>query len=107
MKPFLVAPARSVKGRLTFPGDKSIAHRAAILSALSTSRTLISNFPANQDCLSTLNAFRKLGIKIIFRVEKTNPGSGTVVIFGKGLSGLSKPPAPIYIGDSGTTFACC
>lgn len=104
MKPFLVKPARCLRGQLEFPGDKSIAHRAVIISALSACRTIIRNFPSNKDCLSTVNALRQLGVKINYASDKRKTGSGTVTVFGVGLFGLAKPQRPIFVGDSGTTF---
>jgi len=81
------------------PGDKSIAHRAIILGALCRGRTVVRNFPANKDCLATLEVFRRLGIKSV-RDSKRN----CVSIYGKGLFGLKKPESPIFIEESGTTY---
>src|SRR5438034_1020593 len=39
-----VSPARRLRGRLRVPGDKSIAHRYAILAALADGRSTISNY---------------------------------------------------------------
>ena len=64
MKSLLVQPISSVKGIITLPGDKSIAHRALIISAITNGTTSVKNFPINQDCLRTLCALQKLGIKI-------------------------------------------
>jgi 3-phosphoshikimate 1-carboxyvinyltransferase len=89
----------AVKGKLILPGDKSIAHRAVILGALSRGRTVVHNFPANKDCLATLGVFKKLGINSA-RDQKKN----CVVIKGKGLFGLKKPVSPLFIEESGTTF---
>ena len=98
MRPFVIKPHLRLKGGISLLGDKSIAHRAIIVSALTRGKTTIENFPANKDCLYTLEALRFLGIKI------TVSHSGLVTVYGKGLSGLSKPERPIYTGESGTTF---
>ena len=98
MKPFVVKPHQCFKGQISLLGDKSIAHRSIIISALSRGKTRIENFPASEDCLSTVKAFRKLGIKINFGVRHT------VIVFGKGLHGLNKPVGPIFVGGSGTTL---
>jgi len=87
-----------LKGTVALSGDKSIAHRALIISAITPARTTIDNFPANEDCISTLNAFIKLGIAI-----KHN-SSGRVTVFGKGLYGLEQPKHAIFVGESGTTL---
>ena len=98
MRPFLVSGSGGLKGEVTPAGDKSIAHRAIIISALTQGKTVISNFPANQDSLATLNALKKFGLKII------RNNSGTVTVFGKGLHGLTRPKGSIFVGESGTTL---
>lgn len=97
MKPFVVKPAGAFSGRVSLPGDKSISHRAVILSALSSAKTTLENFPANDDCLATLKAFRQLGIRSTLKKSE-------VLIYGKGLFGLKKPGRPIYLTDSGTSL---
>jgi 3-phosphoshikimate 1-carboxyvinyltransferase len=99
MRPLLIKPALRLRGKVALLGDKSIAHRSIIVSAITSGKTKITNFPNNKDCIYTLKAFRRLGIKIIL-----NPRLSTVTVFGKGLLGLNKPPSPIYVGDSGTTL---
>lgn len=93
-----------LKGRITLPGDKSIAHRVLIISALSNDVTVIKNFPTNKDCLWTLNALKKLGIKIKAVKSKNNKHSAILTVKGAGLLGLKKPKAPIFVGDSATTL---
>ncbi len=89
-----------MRGRIFLPGDKSIAHRAIILSALAGSKTVLKNIPLNEDTLATISAIRKLGIKI-----KLNKASCQATVLGKKLFGLTKPSSPVfYIEESGTTF---
>ncbi len=104
MRPFLVKPAAYIRGKVVLPGDKSIAHRAVILAAISAYKTVIKNFPSNEDCLSTVNTFRRLGVRLLYRRQQVKSGSGQIIVFGVGLRGLSKPQRPIFIGDSGTTL---
>lgn len=99
MKSFLVKPASSLRGRITLPGDKSIAHRAVIIAAISKGKTSVKNFPANKDCLVTVKAIKDLGIRIIYS-RKT----AVATIFGRGLRGLRKPKKYIFASESGTTF---
>ncbi len=101
MRPLLINPIPSLKGKINLAGDKSIAHRAVILSAISRGNTVIKNFPLNQDCLYTLNAFRRLGVRILSLLGRK---SDTLVVSGSGLHGLRKPPGPLFVGDSGTTL---
>ncbi|MFH1354771.1 MAG: 3-phosphoshikimate 1-carboxyvinyltransferase [Candidatus Omnitrophota bacterium] len=97
MKRFLIKPKNSLKGEIFLLGDKSIAHRSIIISSLSEGITRINNFPRNKDCLLTIKAFRKLGVRI-------NKEADTVIVFGRGLKGMEKPRGPIFAGESGTTF---
>lgn len=95
----LFKPVSCIRGEVFLSGDKSIAHRSIILGAISSGKTLINNFPFNDDCLATINVFKKLGIKIT-----RNPKNHTVIVFGKGLNGLKQPNGPIFIAESGTTL---
>ncbi|MFH1414274.1 MAG: 3-phosphoshikimate 1-carboxyvinyltransferase [Candidatus Omnitrophota bacterium] len=97
MKPFLIKPITTLKGEIFLLGDKSIAHRSIIFSSLSKGITRIKNFPRNKDCLSTIKALRKLGVRI-------NKKADTITVCGRGLKGLKRPRGPIFAGESGTTF---
>lgn len=98
MSGFVVRQFSGLKGKISIPGDKSIAHRALILSALSKGRTVIENLPLSEDCLSTVAVFKQLGIRIKKR------GRSIVEVNGNGLHGLKKAGSPIFISESGTTF---
>ncbi len=98
MRAYNILPGLSLKGDIILTGDKSIAHRAIILSAISSGKTIINNFPANNDCQASIEAFLRLGIKI--KQDKF----GRITVFGKGLNGLTKPKRPLFIEESGTTF---
>lgn len=86
-------------GSIRVPGDKSISHRAIILSAISDKKVEIENILLSEDVLVTINAFRDMGIEI--NIDEEN---NRVVVMGKGLKGLKKPKKPIYCGNSGTTM---
>ncbi|MGI9533515.1 MAG: 3-phosphoshikimate 1-carboxyvinyltransferase [Thermodesulfobacteriota bacterium] len=83
-------------GELTPPGDKSISHRAVILSSLANGKSRITGFLNGEDTLSTLNAFKALGIE-------TQSDNYDLIINGKGLGGLIEPSRIIDAGNSGTT----
>ncbi|MFH0913579.1 MAG: 3-phosphoshikimate 1-carboxyvinyltransferase [Candidatus Omnitrophota bacterium] len=103
MRFILVKPAEHrLQGKISLLGDKSIANRSIIISAISQGKTTVKNFPANKDCLTTIRVFRKLGIKI--RQYSQDKNTQTITVFGKGLRGLKKPQGPIFAGDSGTTL---
>jgi 3-phosphoshikimate 1-carboxyvinyltransferase len=92
-----IQPARRIRGELRLPGDKSISHRAAILSALARGQTLIKNFSTSEDCAATLNCLRELGVRIEHDAE-------SVLVEGVGLHGLIAPQAPLDCGNSGSTM---
>ncbi|MHB1254970.1 MAG: 3-phosphoshikimate 1-carboxyvinyltransferase, partial [Dethiobacteraceae bacterium] len=85
-----------IRGEITVPGDKSISHRALILGALAEGETVISGFLAGEDCLSTADCLRKLGVSIA--VQASN-----VQVAGVGLYGLREPATILDCGNSGTT----
>ncbi|MEO6334811.1 MAG: 3-phosphoshikimate 1-carboxyvinyltransferase [Pyrinomonadaceae bacterium] len=93
----LIRPAKSVKGEISLPGDKSISHRAAILSAMADGVTRIDNFATSVDCASTLRCLESLGVNV--RREGL-----TVWIEGVGKDGFHAPNEPLDCGNSGTTM---
>src|SRR5580765_6417773 len=93
-----VAPARRLRGRLAVPGDKSIAHRYALLAALAEGRSTLTHFAPGADCRSTLGCLRALG------VEVEEAADGTVTLLGRGFGQLRSPAGPLDAGNSGTTL---
>ena len=79
------------------PPDKSISHRAVIISCLSEGRSRIENFLRAEDPVRTLNAFRQMGIDVADKGKE-------IIINGKGLNGLKGPRNRIDCGNSGTTM---
>ncbi|MDD5128199.1 MAG: 3-phosphoshikimate 1-carboxyvinyltransferase [Candidatus Omnitrophica bacterium] len=95
MKPFAVKHKFIPRGKIFFPGDKSISHRALIISALSCGKTVIDNFPIHDDSLATLNTLVALGVRIK-RVKHR------VIVCGG--QGLRQPKSPVFVNNSGTTL---
>ena len=85
----------ALRGTLTVPGDKSITHRAIILSALADGEAVLSNYCHGQDCLHTAQAFRAMGVSIDIGPERMK-------VTGKGLSSLQEPASIVDCGNSGT-----
>jgi len=85
------------RGEVAPPPDKSLSHRAVFFSSLARGQGRITNFLRAEDTLSTVRAFRSLGIDIEER------GDG-LIINGKGIHGLSEPLNIIDCGNSGTTI---
>ncbi|GAA0860961.1 3-phosphoshikimate 1-carboxyvinyltransferase [Paraclostridium tenue] len=86
-----------LKGSFELIGDKSISHRAIMFSSIAKGTTRISNFLMGQDCLSTVDCFRKMGVDI-------SVDSKEVLVKGVGLRGLKKPIDILDVGNSGTTI---
>jgi 3-phosphoshikimate 1-carboxyvinyltransferase len=93
-----ITPARGLRGRLRVPGDKSIAHRYALLAALAEGRSTLTHFAPGADCRSTLGCLRALGVDLLERSD------GTVTLLGRGLGQLRSPAGPLDAGNSGTTM---
>lgn len=95
---FNVKPGGRLSGRIRVPGDKSISHRSIMLGSLAEGVTEVSGFLEGEDNLATLNAFRKMGVRI------EGPDNGRVRIEGVGLHGLKATEGPLYLGNSGTSM---
>ena len=89
--------SRGLLGTVALPADKSIAHRAALFSAIANGTSHIVGFPESADPQSTLACLRQLGITI----ETDEAG---LVVHGKGPSGFSEPFGTLNCGNSGTTM---
>ena len=95
--PIKVRRAPAIEAELVVPGDKSISHRAILLSAISNGRCTITNFLEGEDCRSTAKAMEQLGVTI------ETPEPGTVIV--EGNRGVFKAPSEdIDCGNSGTTM---
>ncbi len=85
-----------LKGTITIPSDKSISHRAVMLSSIANGKSLIKNFSLGKDPISTLNIFKSLGINAEFLDSKTLE----ITSNGK----LTTPQQNLDCGNSGTTM---
>lgn len=85
-----------LEGSLQVSGDKSVSHRALILSAMSTGKTKITNLLESDDVLKTLIILKKLGVKII-------RDRNSWLVYGNGTSGFIEPDKSLDCGNSGTT----
>jgi len=88
---------RCLRGELVPPPDKSISHRAVFFSSIAKGKSAVRNFLRAGDTLSTVAAFRSLGIDIEDRGDE-------LMVHGKGVHGLREPHTIIDCGNSGTTI---
>lgn len=82
-----------VKGILSFPGDKSISHRALMLASLSNGVCTVRNLSTGADVESTRQCLLRCGVN-------SERKDGKVVIKG---GALGTPESPLQCGNSGTT----
>ena len=95
---FQISPGGQLNGETRVASDKSISHRSIIFGSLAEGVTHVTGFLEAEDTLSTLRAFRALGVVI------DHHGGGRVDIHGVGLNGLKPPEEPLYLGNSGTSM---
>lgn len=94
----LIENRDSLKGEMTVPGDKSISLRAIVIGSLARGTTEIDNFLLGEDCISSIECFRKMQVKIeILQNSK-------IKVHGNGLRGLKAPTSLLNIGSSGTAL---
>ena len=93
----IIRPARALRGEIALPGDKSISHRAAMLSAIAEGQTRMENYATSVDCRSTLDCLRQLGVEI-------EQDGNHVLVHGVGRTGLRAASDELDCGNSGTTI---
>jgi 3-phosphoshikimate 1-carboxyvinyltransferase len=98
MQSFAAHPVMRIAGTVTVPGDKSISHRALMISGIAEGVSEVKDFLASEDCLATLAAMRALGV----RIEQPSPTH--LVVHGVGLRGLRAAAEPLDMGNAGTAM---
>jgi 3-phosphoshikimate 1-carboxyvinyltransferase len=96
-----VSPASTVSGAITVPGDKSISHRLAMLTAIAEGESRIRNYSTGADCQSTLSCMAQLGIRHEFAERD---GRKELIVHGKGIRGLTEAADALDAGNSGSTM---
>lgn len=92
----IVRPARTLRGSVQLPGDKSISHRYAMLSGIAAGPSRLENYSTGADCASTLGCMRSLGVT-------WERNDNVIEVQGSGMS-LSAPVASLDCGNSGSTM---
>ncbi len=88
-------------GTIRVPGDKSISHRAILLSAMAQGTSHISGVLDSADVRSSFSAVNLLGVHA--EVQKQPDGSLDAMITGWGDLGPCQSKMPLDCGNSGTT----
>ena len=95
MSEIKLSKVNRIEGTIEVPADKSITHRAVMLSSIAQGNSVVRNYLPSDDCIRTINVFRQMGVEI--------KQDGKILrIKGAGLK-LNKPQKEIYAGNSGTT----
>jgi len=89
--------AAPLAGAVVVPGDKSISHRALMLSALAVGESRIDGLLEGEDVLATAAALRAMGATIERQAD------GCWLVAGVGVGGLLQPQAALDMGNSGTS----
>jgi 3-phosphoshikimate 1-carboxyvinyltransferase len=92
-----IPKSKGLKGTYFLPGDKSISHRAMMISALADGMSEIIGYSAAADPQSTRRCFSDLGIAVEEHDEVLH-------VYGKGLNGLRVSDKSLDCGNSGTTM---
>ena len=93
----LASATRPLQGRVTLPGDKSLAHRAALFAALADGTSTIRNYPDSGVTRAMRGALEALGVPS--RLE-----NGMLTLAGHGLRPFPRSGALANCGNSGTTI---
>jgi len=96
-QPIEICAARTLKGTVTVPGDKSISHRSLMLAGLAVGESRIEGLLEGEDVLATAAAMRAMGVT----VERSDDGIWRV--WGVGVGGLLQPAQALDMGNSGTS----
>ena len=90
-----VSKSKPLRGEIDIPADKSISHRAVMLSSIAKGTSIVKNFSSGKDCHTTLDIFKQLGIIAEFIDKKIIKIAGSV---------LKAPTEELNCGNSGTTM---
>lgn len=82
-----VPPVTAIRGQLRVPSDKSLTHRALMLSGVSDRRVTVGDALDSGDTAATAGAVAACGVSM-----RGDLGRGDVVVDGAGLRGLRPPP---------------
>ncbi|WP_165251708.1 3-phosphoshikimate 1-carboxyvinyltransferase [Adlercreutzia sp. ZJ304] len=91
----------ALTGEIKVPGDKSISHRAVLLSAMAEGTSHLSGVLDSEDVRSSISAVTQLGAKV--DLKKCTDGSLEGTVTGWGQAGPVQPESSIDCGNSGTT----
>jgi 3-phosphoshikimate 1-carboxyvinyltransferase len=92
-----ITKSKGLRGTVTVPGDKSISHRALMISALANGQSEIAGLLDAADPTSTRTCLGALGVRFDWKGD-------LLLVHGRGLRGLQAPKSVLDAGNSGTTI---
>ena len=93
--------ARPLVGAVRVPGDKSIAHRAALLAACASGSSRLTGVPSGDDVAASLDAVGALGASITRHHDNSQ-----VDVESPGLGLLTEAGGALDVRNSGTSARC-
>jgi 3-phosphoshikimate 1-carboxyvinyltransferase len=96
-RPMHFSVSGALRGVASVPGDKSISHRALMLSALAVGESVVEGLLEGEDVLATAAAMRAMGADV------GRGADGVWRICGVGVGGLLQPRTALDMGNSGTS----
>ncbi len=91
---------KRIRGRMVFPGDKSVSHRVLILGSIASGESIIGNVSSGRDVITTEKILTGIGVNMKSR-------DGKLIISGVGLEGfealLRDKTFDLNCENSGTT----
>lgn len=97
---YKLTPSTQFTGIHKVAPDKSISHRTIMFGSLANGVTKVSNFLQGEDALSTLQAFRDMGVQIERDFDK-------VTIYGVGMNGLKAHKESLIWAILARVCDCC
>jgi 3-phosphoshikimate 1-carboxyvinyltransferase len=85
-----------LRGAIPVPGDKSVTHRAILLAAMARGTSEVLGHLEAEDCLATLAAVQRMGVK----AERAGED---LMLTSPGWEALTEPDDMLDCGNSGTT----
>ncbi len=98
MNSLKLSKIKSVQGRVTLPGSKSLSNRALLLAALSEGNTELLNLLKSDDTARMLEALKALGVKLAQRGSACEV-TGIAHAFDIGLNSIT-----LDLGNAGTAM---
>jgi 3-phosphoshikimate 1-carboxyvinyltransferase len=104
-KALRIRPCRGLRGSVSLPGDKSLSHRALLISSTGTGISRIRNCAMAGVTLAMIECLQQLGVHVTEENKSSSTaGAADLLITGKGLMGFVAPSRALNCRGSATTM---